>query len=65
MNKELLRINNKETAVQISNNSIKAIRNKDIVKVGARIYDKGLIGVSGQYGDDNVEDILKKGRKQS
>lgn len=60
MNKELLRINNKETAVQISNNSIKAIRNKDIVKVGARIYDKGLIGVSGQYGDDNVENILKK-----
>ncbi|MCI6275340.1 MAG: metallopeptidase TldD-related protein [Clostridium sp.] len=60
MNKELIRINDKETAVQISNNSIKAIRNKDIVKVGARVYSNGLIGVYGQYGDDKIDDIFGK-----
>lgn len=60
MNKELIRINDKETAVQISNNSIKAIRNKDIVKVGARVYSNGLIGVYGQYGDDKIDDIFCK-----
>lgn len=62
MKKELLRIINKEIAVQVSNNSIKAIRNKDIVKVGARIYDNGLIGVAGQYGDNNIDELFKKAK---
>lgn len=35
-------------------------RNKNIVQLGARIYDNGFIGVCGQYGDDNVDEILKK-----
>lgn len=47
MNKELLKIKIKETTVQISNGDIKAIRSKDLVKSGARVYKDGIVGVAG------------------
>ncbi len=63
MKREVLRIKNRETAVQISNNRVKAIRNKDIVKVGARVYDKGFIGVAGQYGESNLDELFEKAKE--
>lgn len=60
MKRELLKINNKETTVQISNTQVKAVRNKDITKVCARVYDDNKIGVAGQYGDGNLEELYKK-----
>lgn len=60
MNKELLKIKIKETTVQISNGDIKAIRSKDLVKSGARVYKDGIVGVAGQYGEKNIEELFHK-----
>lgn len=60
MNKELLKIKIKETTVQISNGDVKAIRSKDLVKSGARVYKDGLVGVAGQYGEKNIEELFHK-----
>lgn len=60
MNKELLKIKIKETTVQISNGAVKAIRSKDLVKSAARVYKDGFVGVAGQYGEKNIEELFHK-----
>ncbi|MFY9176333.1 MAG: metallopeptidase TldD-related protein [Caldicoprobacterales bacterium] len=51
MEKEFITIREKETAVRIQNTNINAIRTKDIVKKGLRVYKDGKIGISGAIGD--------------
>jgi PmbA protein len=66
MQKEFITIRKKETAIRIQNTKINAVRTKDIVKKGVRVYKDGKIGVSGAIGDisdkaliDNAVDNLK------
>lgn len=56
MKTEFITIRNIETAAKISGTKIDAVRVKDIIKKGVRVYDNGKIGVSGAIGDipDNV-----------
>ena len=51
MDKEFITIREKETAVKIQNTKINAIRTKDIVKKGVRVYKDEKIGISGAIGD--------------
>ena len=59
MKKESITIREKETTVRIQNTRIHAIRRKDIVKKGVRVFRDGRIGISGAVGDA-PEDILEK-----
>ncbi len=51
MDKEFITIRQKETAVKVQNTRINAVRTKDIVKKGVRVYKDGKIGISGAVGD--------------
>lgn len=57
---EIFRVNDKETTIQLANNSIKAIRRKDIIKIAIRVYHNGRIGVAGQYGEENLDKLFEK-----
>ncbi|HBI57115.1 MAG TPA: hypothetical protein DDY38_09845 [Firmicutes bacterium] len=51
MKQEFIVIRTKETAVKIQNSQINAVRLKDIVKKGVRVYENGKIGIAGAIGD--------------
>jgi PmbA protein len=54
---EFITIREKEIAARIQNTRINAIRTKDIVRKGVRVYAKGTIGISGAIGQVS-EDVL-------
>lgn len=58
MQKEFITIREKETAVKIQNTKIDAIRTKDIVKKGVRVYKDGKIGISGAVGNISDKDLV-------
>ncbi len=57
---ELLKIRQIETAVRVSNTKVEAVRIKDIVKKGVRIYDGSHIGISGAIGDVSDDALIQK-----
>lgn len=57
MKKEFITIRTKETAAKIQNTRVNAVRIKDIVKKGVRVYDNGNIGISGAIGEV-ADDVL-------
>ena len=59
MNKEFLTIQEKETAIKIRNTKVEAVRIKDILKKGVRVYDGGKIGISGAIGEVSDEVLVE------
>lgn len=57
MEKEIITSNTKEKALIISQSKIDSVKVKDITKKGLRIYEDGLIGVSGGVGDVSEEEL--------
>ncbi len=57
MKKEFITVSQKETVLRIQACKIEAVRSKDIVKKGVRVYDGGKIGISGAVGDI-ADDVL-------
>ena len=51
MREEFITIRAKETTARVQNTELSAIRIKDIVKKGVRVYRDGKIGISGAVGD--------------
>lgn len=51
MKQEFITIQEKETAVKVQNTRVNAVRMKDIVKKGVRVFDGGKIGISGTIGE--------------
>ncbi len=51
MKKEFITVSEKETVLRIQACKIEAVRSKDIVKKGVRVYEGGKIGISGAVGD--------------
>lgn len=60
MKQEFIVIREKETAARVQNTRINAVRRKDIVKKGVRVYENGKIGISGAIGDIS-DDVLVQG----
>lgn len=63
MIKEIIRIHKKETSVKIMGSKIDAIRMKDIVKQGVRVYDRGFIGISGAVGERDENELVSEAIK--
>ncbi|HHU30911.1 MAG: metallopeptidase TldD-related protein [Bacillota bacterium] len=68
MNREFLALNGKQAAVRIRNTGIEAVRVRDIISKGVRVYKDGKIGIAGSIGDvpdsvllDNAIDNLSAG----
>jgi len=59
MEKEFITIHEKETAVRVQNTRVNAVRMKDIVKKGVRVYRDGNIGISGAIGEVPDEVLLE------
>lgn len=57
MKHEFITIREKETACRIQNTKIEAVRIKDLVKKGVRVYEGGKIGISGAIGE-TADDLL-------
>lgn len=57
MEKEFVTVSEKQTAVRIQNTKINAIRTKDIIKKGVRVYKDGKCGTGGAIGEIS-EDII-------
>lgn len=55
MVKELFQYHVQELSLSITNNRVEAIRRKNILKSGCRVYDRGLIGVAGTLGEPTEE----------
>lgn len=51
MKREFITIRQQETTARIMASQVDAIRVKDIVKKGVRVYEKGRIGIAGAIGD--------------
>lgn len=51
MKREFITIRQQETTARIMASQVDAIRVKDIVKKGLRVYEKGRIGIAGAIGD--------------
>lgn len=64
MKQEFIAIQEKETAAKIQNTRINAVRTKDIVKKGVRVYANGKIGISGAIGEV-AEEILVENAVQN
>jgi PmbA protein len=50
----------KETSINIAQTKVEAVRKKDIVKTGYRVYKDGFIGVSGTIGEHSEDEMLKR-----
>lgn len=50
----------KETSINVVQTKIDSIRNKDIEKVGLRVYDKGYIGYAGALGEYDELELEKR-----
>lgn len=55
MKKEWIKIEKKETAIKVRNTKVEALRQKNIVKKGFRVFENGYIGISGCIGDTSDE----------
>src|SRR5690606_9535829 len=55
-----IKIRNIETAIKIAGTKVDAVRIKDIIKKGVRVYENSKIGVSGAIGDIADDDLLEK-----
>lgn len=60
MIKELLTMTEKQVSLSIVDGTIESVRNKNITKVGYRVYDNGYIGVAGGIGDVDVAELEKE-----
>ncbi len=59
MEKEFITIREKETAIRVQNTNINAVRTKDIVKKGVRVYKDNKIGISGAIGQISDENLVE------
>ena len=59
MKKEFITIREKETAARVQNTRINAVRTKNIVKKGVRVYANGNIGISGAIGEVAEETLVE------
>lgn len=64
MKKEFIAIRHKETTARVQASQIDAVRVKDIVKKGVRVYEGGKIGISGAIGN-TAESILLENAVQN
>lgn len=55
MNREKYIKRHKQTSINITNTQVDSIRNKDITRIGYRIYDEGCIGIAGAIGNQSDE----------
>lgn len=60
MKREWIKLIEKETAIKIRNTKVEAIRKKEIVKKGVRVYENGKIGISGSIGDVPDSELIKQ-----
>ena len=60
MKTEFITIRNIETTAKVVGTKIDAVRIKDIIKKGARVYVDGKIGVSGAIGDIPDDELIVK-----
>lgn len=60
MKKEFIKVFEKETTIKIQSAKIDAIRTKDIVKKGVRVYKDGKIGISGAVGEVDDEILIER-----
>ncbi|MBF4695745.1 metallopeptidase TldD-related protein [Fusibacter ferrireducens] len=51
MKKEFVTVRQNETVIKVLNTKIDAVRVKDLTKRGVRVYENGLIGISGAIGN--------------
>lgn len=51
MKKEWIKLTTRETAIKVRNTKVEAIRSKNLVKKGVRVFEGGYIGISGCIGD--------------
>lgn len=51
MNQEFITVRERETTARVQRSQVNAVRIKDIVKKGVRVYDNGKIGIAGAIGD--------------
>lgn len=63
MEKEFVTVHEKQTTARVLNTKISAVRVKDIVKKGARVYKEGKIGVGGAVGQVSDDVILQQAEK--
>lgn len=59
MKQEFITIWEKETAARIQNTKVNAVRIKDIVKKGVRVFQDGKIGISGAIGEVPNETLVQ------
>ncbi len=60
MKTEFITVREKETATKIQNTAIDAVRIKDIVKKGVRVFKDGKIGISGAIGNVSDQELLER-----
>ena len=63
MKTEYISIHEKETAAKIRNTQIDAVRNKDIVKKGVRVYQDDYVGISGALGEVPEDELLAQAKQ--
>lgn len=63
MKKEQITIKTRETALKIQNTSVNAVRIKDIVKKGVRVYDQDKIGIAGSIGESSEEELFNQAKQ--
>ena len=60
MIKEFVTIKTKETTVKIQSSKVDTLRTEDISKKAVRVYENGLIGISGAIGERDDEELVKE-----
>lgn len=60
MKKEFITVYEKETTIKIQSVKIDAIRTKDIIKKGVRVFKDGKIGISGAIGEVDNETLVER-----
>jgi PmbA protein len=60
MRKEILTVRDNETTIDVTGNQIHSIRNKDIVKKGARVFDQGQIYSASFVGNISDQDLVNE-----
>jgi PmbA protein len=63
MKREFITLREKETTIKVQNTKINAVRMKDILKKGVRVFDQDSIGVAGAIGDMPQEELLANARQ--
>lgn len=63
MKREFVTLREKETTIKVQNTKINAVRMKDILKKGVRVYHQGKVGVSGAIGDAPLETLLENAQQ--